>query len=357
MNSLQSESNQYFQIYPKLVNFFKQNLHAHCLANITRSLLFLGSHGFQFLKYFLPLYQFSLIDLSKLKFQFPYQSFFWAISIYKISPPSEHINICWTYYRPAENFYKVQSSTHPSSCNCHNVLKFFPLLPNRNSSCIYLRNFSPRLSDPFPPAHLPKTSTLLNPMLNSHFLSCLTSQKLWDFGYILLFEILSSLCFWNSILSYGSGHSPSVSYAGSYSPPRPQHVALFYVSLLGPLLFSINAESLGNIIQTHNLKCHLYVDLTGSQVYFFSLNPSPTHSASPLGYLRGISNLACPKLSSCTFHSLPCVHSWPFHLAESFSSLTACCTHQKILSALLSISIQNPGYSGHSTVITDLCPL
>lgn len=36
-----------------------------------------------------------------------------AISIYKISSSAEHINICWAYYRSAENFHKVQSSTLP----------------------------------------------------------------------------------------------------------------------------------------------------------------------------------------------------------------------------------------------------
>ena len=144
----------------------------------------------------------------------------------------------------------------------------------------------------------PKSSSSLNPVVNSHFSSCLTNQKCCDLDDCLLFETLSSLGVPDSTLSSLSVHALPVSFASSYSTRHaPQLVADFHVSVLGPFVFSINTHSLGDIIQSHGLKYHLYVDSVGSQIYIFAWTPSPSprcvfpiaHSASPLRDLIGIS--------------------------------------------------------------------
>lgn len=81
--------------------------------------------------------------------------------------------------------------------------------------------------DPSALARSPKASTLLNSMLNSHFLLFLTSQKLWDLDDFLLLETLSSLGFHDSHLS---GHFSSSSFAGFYSSPTSQLLAVPYLS-------------------------------------------------------------------------------------------------------------------------------
>ena len=114
----------------------------------------------------------------------------------------------------------------------------------------------------------PKASILLNPMLNSLYSSCLTSHKLWDLDDCPLFEtFFTRLLGRHTLLSLWL--LPSVSFAGSYSSPRPQLVAVFPVSILGPFLFSIHTPSLDDIIQSQGLKYHWYADPVGSQIYIF----------------------------------------------------------------------------------------
>lgn len=175
--------------------------------------------------------------------------------------------------------------------HCSNLS--LPILSGTHSSWAYIPNSLLKMLL----LRSPRTSSLLNPVVTSHFPSCLTNQKRCDLDDSSIWNTFFTWCS-RPTLSCLSVHAPPVSFASSYSTHHAsQLVADFHVSVLGPFFFSVNTYSLGDIIQSHGLKYHLYVDSVGSQIYLFAWTPSPSprcvfpiaHSASPLRDLIGVS--------------------------------------------------------------------